>query len=184
MWPITGSMAERRRSSRLMRRTRRASAGDEDAVWVRRIVAAVSLVDIGTLDLAAGEPFGVLDSRAQRVSIIRIARERLGVQHELAAGRRALVVTTETLTAELIGRAGLALADAFDLRGMEGIQLPAALALLLRTDLGGARERPSKRRFAFRLAAILRRMSRMMRPSRVRRMRNCRRWRLNCLAWA
>ena len=34
--------------------------GDEDTVWVRCIVAAVSLVDIGTLDLAAGEPFGVL----------------------------------------------------------------------------------------------------------------------------
>ena len=116
--------------------------GDEDAVRVLRVVAAISLVDIGTLDLAAGEPFGVLDSRAQRVSIIRIARERLGVQHELAAGRAGVGGDDGDLDAELIGRAGLALADAFDLRGMEGIQLPAALALLLRTDLGGARKRP------------------------------------------
>ena len=61
--------------------------GDEDAVWVRRIVAAVSFVDIGTLDLAPGEPFGVLDRGPQRVPIIRIARQRLGVQHELAARR-------------------------------------------------------------------------------------------------
>jgi hypothetical protein len=33
--------------------------GDEDAVRVLRVVAAVSLVDIGTLDLATGEPLGV-----------------------------------------------------------------------------------------------------------------------------
>ena len=36
----------------------------------------------------------------------------------------------------------LALADAFDLRRVEGIELPPALALLLGTDLLGARERP------------------------------------------
>src|SRR5206468_11170911 len=34
-----------------------------------------------------------------------------------------------------------ALADALDLRSMEGIQLPAALALLLRADLRGPAER-------------------------------------------
>jgi hypothetical protein len=39
-------------------------------------------------------------------------------------------------------RAGLALADAFDLGGVEGIELPPALALLLGTDLLGARQRP------------------------------------------
>ena len=33
-------------------------ARDEDAARVWGIVAAVSLVDIGALDLAAGEPFG------------------------------------------------------------------------------------------------------------------------------
>jgi len=36
-------------------------AGDEDTVWVRGVVAAVSLVDIGALDLAPGDPLGVLD---------------------------------------------------------------------------------------------------------------------------
>jgi hypothetical protein len=38
------------------------------------------------------------------------------------------------------------LADALDLGGMEGIELPAALALLLRANLVGARQRPSARR--------------------------------------
>ena len=33
-------------------------AGDEDAPWVLRIVAAVSLVDIGPLDRTAGERLG------------------------------------------------------------------------------------------------------------------------------
>jgi hypothetical protein len=39
---------------------------DEDAVRVRRIVAAVSFVEIGTLNLAASEPLGAVDGGAQR----------------------------------------------------------------------------------------------------------------------
>ena len=34
----------------------------------------------------------------QRVAVVGIARQRLGMQHELAAGARALVVTIEALT--------------------------------------------------------------------------------------
>src|SRR4051795_4077543 len=34
---------------------------DKDAAWILRRVATVSLVDIGPLDLAAGEILGVLD---------------------------------------------------------------------------------------------------------------------------
>ena len=117
-------------------------SGDEDTVWVSRIVAAVSFVDIGTLDLGPSEPLGVLDRGPQRVPIIRIARQCLGVQDELAAGRAGVGGGDRDLNAELIGRAGFALADALDLGGMEGIQLPAALALLLRADLESARKRP------------------------------------------
>ena len=43
-------------------------AGDEDAAWIGRAVTTISLVDIGTLDLAAGKPFGVFDHDAQRVA--------------------------------------------------------------------------------------------------------------------
>jgi hypothetical protein len=103
--------------------------GDEDAVWVRRVMAPVSFVDIGTLDLAAGEPLGVLDRGSQGVPIVRIAGQRLGVQYELAARGAGIGGDNRSLNAELIGRAGVAFADAFDLWGMEGIQLPAALAL-------------------------------------------------------
>ena len=49
-------------------------ARDEDTVGVWRIVAAVSFVDIGALDLAAGERLGVLDDVPQRVTVVRIAR--------------------------------------------------------------------------------------------------------------
>jgi hypothetical protein len=43
-------------------------SGDEDAVWVGGVMAAVSLVDIGARDVAAGEPFGGVDDGAERVA--------------------------------------------------------------------------------------------------------------------
>ena len=96
----------------------------------------------------------------------------------------AVVGDDGSLHAELVRRAGLALADALDLRSMEGIQLPAALALLLQriwvARLSGRANASSSAGWP----SILRRMSRMIRPSRLRRIRNCRRCRLNCLAWA
>jgi hypothetical protein len=102
-------------------------------------VGAVSLVDIGALDLTAGEPFGGFDDGAERVAIVGVSRQRLGVQHELAPGARALV--DRGLHAEFVGGAGLAFADALDLGSVEGIELPAALALLLGADLVGTRDR-------------------------------------------
>ena len=130
-------------------------AGDEDALRVLRIVAAITLVDIGALDDAAGELFGILDGGAQRVAIIRIARQCLGLQYELAARRAGFGGGDRYIDAELIGCAGLALADAFDLRRMEGIEFPAALTLLLRADLGGARQWPSEDLLQDRLASDL-----------------------------
>jgi len=45
MWPVTGSVAEGRRSSRLMPAEHATPlAGDEDAVWASGIVAAESLL--------------------------------------------------------------------------------------------------------------------------------------------
>jgi hypothetical protein len=60
-------------------------AGDEDAPRAFGLVAAITLVDIGTLDGAAGQLLGRIDDAAERVSVIRIAGQRLGVEHELAA---------------------------------------------------------------------------------------------------
>jgi hypothetical protein len=61
------------------------------------------------------------------------------VEHELAARSAGIGGGDRGLDAELVGRAGFAFADGFDLGG--GIELPPALALLLGTDLLGARER-------------------------------------------
>jgi hypothetical protein len=43
-------------------------AGDEDAARLRRVVPAISLVDVDPFDLATGE--GVLDGGAQGVAIV------------------------------------------------------------------------------------------------------------------
>ena len=80
-------------------------SGDENAVWVCGVVAAVSLVDIGALDVAAGEPFDGVDDGAERVAVVRIARQRLGVQDELTARRAG--IAGDDRSPNSIGRAGL-----------------------------------------------------------------------------
>ena len=114
-----------------------------------------------------------------------IAVQGLGVEHELAAlglrdrGRHA------DLAAELVGRPGLALADALDLRRMQAVELPAALALTSAGEPGRhADSGTAKTACSSASPAVLRRMSRITRPSRVRRKRTSRLKRLNCLAWA
>ena len=77
------------------------------------------------------------------------------MQHELAARSAGVGGDDRDLDAELVGRAGLALADALGLGGMEGIQLPATLALLVGADLEGARQREGKRRFNVLMAGNL-----------------------------
>jgi len=111
---------------------------DEHPSWVRRVVAAISLVDVGTLDTAASQLLGAVDHAGERVTVIGVAGQRSGVQHKLASGRAPVGRHDRRLDAELVGAAGFALADAFGLGGVEGIELPAALALPLGADLGGS----------------------------------------------
>jgi hypothetical protein len=61
-------------------------------------VATISFIDIGALDRAPSEPLGILDRGPQRVPIIRIARQRLGMQHELTTGRAGIGGDDEALT--------------------------------------------------------------------------------------
>src|SRR5262249_23719848 len=71
------------------------------------------------------------EDRAERVAVEGIAVQRLGMQHELAAlglGHRRRYAH---LAAELVGCSGLALADALDLRRVQGIDLVAALVVVL-----------------------------------------------------
>src|SRR5882757_5718700 len=102
-------------------------AGDEDAAGVLCVVAAVPLVDIGPLDRTAGECLGAINDVPQGVAVVGVIGQRRGVQHEQATGSPAVVGDDGGLHAELVRRGGFALADALHLRGMEGIELPAAL---------------------------------------------------------
>ena len=102
------------------------------------MVSAVSFVGKGALDRAAGELLGCFKHHCERVPVIGISRQCGGVKDELAAGRLAVGADDRSLYPELVGRARLALADALDLGSVEGIELPAALALTLRANLVGA----------------------------------------------
>ena len=86
------------------------------------------------------------------MTVIRVARQSFGVQHEPAAGCARIGSHDGGFDPELVPRIRLALADTFDLRGVERIELPAALALLLGADLIGTRERPFENCFEVRLA--------------------------------
>ena len=79
------------------------------------------------LDLAAGEPLGTLDDGSQGMAVVSIAWQRLSVQQKLAARGAGVGGDERDLHPEFPGRAGVTLADALHLRGMEGIKLPAAL---------------------------------------------------------
>src|SRR5215471_20333320 len=103
--------------------------GDEDAVWLRRFVAAISFVHIRAFDGTAGESLGVRDDGRERVAVVGVAGQRLGMQDELATGGARIGGHDRHFDAELVGGTGLAFADALSLGRMEGIELPAALTL-------------------------------------------------------
>src|SRR5580704_11544494 len=60
-------------------------AGDPDPVFVRVIMAAIALVDMGALDLDAGILLDIGDGGVERMAIEGIAVQRAAVEHELAA---------------------------------------------------------------------------------------------------
>src|SRR6266576_2909046 len=143
MCPITASMADRRRSSRLM--TPKTPRFWPEMKTRRGLAASWPRYPLST--------FGGFDDGAERVAIVGVSRQRLGVQHELTARGAGVGGDDRGLDAELVGGAGLAFADALDLGSVEGIELPAALALLLRADLIGAREWPLEHGLKLSLAA-------------------------------
>jgi hypothetical protein len=57
-----------------------------DAERVGRVVALVSLVDVDALGGDAGERCGVREGGGERVAVVWVAVDRLGVDDELAAG--------------------------------------------------------------------------------------------------
>jgi hypothetical protein len=96
--PITGSIATRRRYLAADGAGDAADlAGDPDLEAVGVIVAAVALVDVDAAHRDAGERLQIGDDRTERVAVIGIAVQRLGVQHELAALGAVAGVPRETL---------------------------------------------------------------------------------------
>src|SRR5580698_122210 len=83
--PITGSTAAhlafdlRRETALLLGRI-----DPEGVIW-RRVVAAVAGIGVQALDLIADQLFDRRDDLCQRMAVVRIAGQRLGMDGELAA---------------------------------------------------------------------------------------------------
>jgi len=71
--------------------------------------------------------FEIGDDGAERVAVIRVAVQRLGVQHELPALGHGDRGDNRDLAAELVGRPDLAFADALHLGGVQRVDFGSAL---------------------------------------------------------
>lgn len=129
-------------------------AGGEDPELVaeRSVVAAVAGVGEDARDIGADGGFHRGNDRFEGVPVIGIAGKRHGMQRELAALGALQRRRHRHLHPELVGRAGLALADALDLMGVKAVDLAAALALPLLENRRGLVERPAEDRLEFRVA--------------------------------
>src|SRR3974390_695706 len=98
-------------------------AGDVDleAILRRGVVAAVAAVDDQTRQADADLLLEVRNDRRERVAVVGIARKRRPLGDELAALRTMERRGDRRLDAELVRTMRLALADAFDLGRMQGI---------------------------------------------------------------
>lgn len=92
---------------------------------------------------------------AERVAVIGIAGQRLHMGDELAAFGAMQRRGDRDFHAKLVGPVRVALADAFDLRRMERIDLFAALVLALAAHPPGERERQREELLQSRLALDL-----------------------------
>jgi hypothetical protein len=118
-------------------------------------VAAVSGIGQDATDLVADGLLHVRDERCQRVTVIRVAGKRHGMQGEPAALAAFERRADRHLDAELVGRMRLALASTFDLVGVQAADLAATLALPLLQNRPGLVERPFEDRIRLRVAGDL-----------------------------
>jgi hypothetical protein len=94
---------------------------DLELVVGRGVVAAIAAVGDDAGEVGADLRLDLRDHGGQGVAVIRVARQRLGVGDELAALGAIERCGDRQLDAELITARGLALADAFDLGRVQGI---------------------------------------------------------------
>lgn len=107
-------------------------------------MAAVAGVGEHPLDLVADGFLDVGNDGRQRVAVTGIAGQSLRRQREVAALRALQRGGERDFDAEFVGPVRLALADAFDLRRMQAVDLATALALPLLQDRRGLVERPKE----------------------------------------
>lgn len=77
-------------------------------------MSSTAFVHIGSLNRTSGKRLGFFDNLGQRVPVIRIAGQRLGMEKELAAPAAPVGRRNGDLDAELMGFVRLALADALN----------------------------------------------------------------------
>ena len=101
---------------------------DLELVIGRRVVAAIAGIGVQPLDFIADQLFDGWDDLCQRMPVIRIARQRLGMDGELAALAALEGGGDADLDAKLVGLVRLAFANAFDFGSVQAVDLGAALA--------------------------------------------------------
>src|ERR1700756_3776596 len=131
-WPITGSTAAHLAADGFGDPADLAADPDFEPIGI--VVAAISLVAVDATHRDTGEGLKIGDDGTERVTVVWIAMQRLGVQHELPALGRGDRGDDRDLAAELVGRPGLAFADALYLWRMQRIDLGSTLTLLLLAD--------------------------------------------------
>jgi hypothetical protein len=94
-------------------------AANPDPEPVGIVVAAIALVAVDAADRNTCELFEISDDGTERVAVVRIAMQRLGMQDELSAFGRGGWRGNRHLAAELVRRPCLAAADALHLGGMQ-----------------------------------------------------------------
>src|SRR6476660_572206 len=107
----------------------------------RGLVALVAGIGDHLLQLGPDRALDVGDHALQRMPVIRVARQRLHVRHELAALAAPKGRGDAYLDPELAALVRFALADALHLGSMQRVDLPAPLAPALVLDAPGQRQR-------------------------------------------
>ena len=113
---------------------------DFELLMLGGVVAPVAGIDDDLIQTGTDHVLDIGDHGCQGMAVIGIAGHGLGVNHELPALAAVERGGDRDLHAKFIRFVSLALADAFDFRGMQGIDLVTTLAPALILDPPGQRQ--------------------------------------------
>jgi len=118
---------------------------DLELVFGWGVVAAIAGIGDAAIEDVADERLHLRNDGAECVPIIGIAGQCCGMGDELAAGGMFHRGSDAHFDTEFVRPVRFALADALDLRRVQGIDLAAALAALLLQHAPGQEQRPHER---------------------------------------